>query len=286
MEFMPIRRKLLLLGLTCGFALALAPAAFADTVNLTRFSKTVSGIAPTGATSVTVDLLRNTVDANGNAVRQQVDTFTAPVPCASPCTAGQWSGSFATHAFSTGSDQVEVNYTGVPAETQVTIGGGKFLPTAGTSPANEVSLPAYAMDGCFGIASDGSDLEDQCTSKPFNVTINGTAVAGGPFTNTLPLATHVSNADAVVITQATTSGPTTVNLTDSAPLLTPIPVGQTGPQTNSMDEARCGAFLHQRGCVPEPRPGVVHALAGAGRHHHRDGDAHGASSARGIADQH
>src|SRR6202035_3511994 len=212
----------------------------ADTVNLTRFSKTVSGIAPTGATSVTVDLLRNTHDVNNAPVRQQVDTFTA-TPDA---TTHIWSGSFTTHAFSTTSDQVEVNYTGVPTETQVTIGGGRFLTTANTPPANEVNLSADAMDGCFGIASDGSDLEDQCTSKPFNVTINGTAVPGGPFTGTLPLATHVSNTDAVVITQATTSGPTTVNLTDSAPLLTPLPVGATvTPQTNSMPEASCAAFL-------------------------------------------
>ena len=95
-----------------------ASAAFAagPSVSVTQFSKTVSGVAPAGVTSVTVDLLRNNVNTSGAVVRNQVDTFTATV------SSGAWSGSFATHAFSGSGDQVEVNYTGGTPVTNPVLG--------------------------------------------------------------------------------------------------------------------------------------------------------------------
>lgn len=234
----PSWRKLVVLGLTWGFALALAPTAFADTVNLTRFSKTVSGSgAPAGATSVTVDLLRNTTDNTGKVIRQQVDSFTATIG------AGSWTGSFTTHAFSTGEDQVEVNYTGSGSLLQDTIGAGNFLSTASSPVADEVNFPADSIDGDFAVASNGTSMF--CSSScPFTATVNGGAVLNGS-SGSVTFSPAVTNADAILITETRTqgAGPTTVNLSDSAPALSPTPIGATGAQFTTMPQASCAAFL-------------------------------------------
>jgi hypothetical protein len=242
----PIRRKLLLLGLTCGFALALAPTAFAaDTVSLTRFSKTVTGIAPSGTTLVTVNLLRNTTDVNGNVARQAVDTFTA-----TPGTGGAWTGVFANHDFSTSRDQVEVNYAGSTAPAQVTIGGGSFLPTASSSTAEEIFFSANSIDGGYEVASDGTSMDcgGFCS---FTATVNGTALTPSTgsvdFTAAAPagIGRAATNADAITITETRTgfSFPTTVNLTDNAPGLSPLPIGATAPAFRFMAQASCAAFM-------------------------------------------
>ncbi|MDQ6777367.1 MAG: hypothetical protein M3071_14370 [Actinomycetota bacterium] len=230
--------------MTCGLVLALAPSAFADSVNLTRFSKTVSGVAPTTATSVTVNLLRNTTDASSNVVRQQVDTFTA-----TPDATHKWSGSFVTHAFSNGSDQVEVSYTPastLPNPTQVTIGGGNFLASSMSATANQIFLPANNIDGSFGIADNGSSLTCNSSCQPFTATVDGTA-APAPVANKITFTTPVTNANAVLITEtipATPPFPTTVTLTDTAPLLTPDAIGgPPAPFEQARSEASCSAFL-------------------------------------------
>jgi len=229
------RRFLLTLGLTCGLALAIAPLASADIVNLTRFSKTVSGTAPTGTTMVTVYLLRNTETATGTVVRQAVDGFNV-----APNGSLAWSGAFVNHAFSTDSDQVEVDYTGATSPTQVTIGGGEFLSTASTAPAEEIDLPADDIDGNCAVESTGADM--YCDLGSFTATVNGTA-APAPVGNYVTFTTPVTNASTVLVTETDTGSlGTTVNLTDSAPLLTPLPTGVTGPVISYMSEPSCGAF--------------------------------------------
>src|ERR1700716_4367955 len=88
------------LAFVLGLATASSAFAAADTVNLKRFDRAVSGTVPGFTGSVTVDLLRNTIDVNGASLRQQVDTFMATVDGA-----GNWSGAFSKHAFSTANDQ-------------------------------------------------------------------------------------------------------------------------------------------------------------------------------------
>jgi hypothetical protein len=223
------RRTGVIAGLALALPLALAQVAFADTVNLTRFSQAVSGTGATGATSVTVDLLRNSTDVHNNVVRGQVDTFTTPV------TAGAWSGSFTKHAFSGRNDQVEIDYTG-GATPQETIGEGLQLPTD----TNHFSVAADRLDGHIGIASDGMHMRVDAGSS-WSATVNGTTVptlAGNLFTFSAP----VTNGDAVLVT-ATFPDTTTVNLTDTAPLLTPLALGDTPPAINDRSDVNCSAYL-------------------------------------------
>jgi hypothetical protein len=215
-----------------------AQAAGADTINLKRFSKAVGGNAG-GPYGVTVNLLRNTIDGNGLVARQQVDSFTATV---NP--GGDWSGSFAKHAFAVAADEVEVNYTGVGAPPRVTIGAGHLLPSASASPAHVVGVSADQFATNAGIASDGSIADvSSCGCDPVTATVDGgppLADVGGIITFT----PHVTNTNAVFFSGTFTDGPTTVHLTDQAPLLSPVGVGQTPPvtQTNSSQPA-CTFYL-------------------------------------------
>ena len=100
-------------------------------------SRTVSGCnAPGGATQVTVNLLRNTLNPSDRTVtRNVVDTFTTPVVGAVPaifCTTGGWTGLFSTHAFATFADQVEVTYGGVPGVETFGADTGLTVPGANT----------------------------------------------------------------------------------------------------------------------------------------------------------
>jgi hypothetical protein len=224
-------------GLAAAAVLAFASTAAADTVNITRFSKKVSGTASSGVTSVTVDLLRNTLDANGQPVRTQVDTFTASVG-----SGGAWSGTFAGHAPSTALDQVQVDYTGGGAN--VTVGGGAFLPIASGSTAHDVTDPFDSEDGSFGLASDGKTLRcftGSC-SGGFTAAVDGTA-APAPVAGAVTFSTAVTATNAVTVTVPTTLGGTTVNLTDSAAMLTPLPSGVTGPVNSTRFEPACTAYV-------------------------------------------
>lgn len=232
------------LGLSCLIALFAASSALADTVNLTRFSRTVSGTAPSTATSVTVDLLRNTTDVNGNSVRQQVDSFTA-TPNAST---HNWSGSFTTHAFSTAGDQVEIDYSPSSLNpNQVTIGGGNFLPTASGPSANAIGIPADDLDGEIEIASDGSSLNCLCYAfTTYSVTRNGTpqSTPSSQSANTpYSFSPAVTDNDDVTVTGTVTASGTTLNLTDNAPLVSPLPSGATSPALFYMNQPACAFYL-------------------------------------------
>jgi hypothetical protein len=232
-----------LVGILAGAAcLIAAPSAFAivDTVNLTRFSKTVSGNTPGFAGSVTVDLLRNVIAADGTVVREQVDTFTAPVDGSF-----NWSGSFTKHAFSTGDDQVEVNYSGTPARMQVTIGGGRFLPSATIAGvSHKINARADRLDGRFGVASDGTTMNTgSCGCNPVTATVNGVA-APVPVSNKITFSSPVSNADTILITGSFSSLGTVAKLTDAAPLLTPLPADQTPPVTRNTLQPDCDFYLN------------------------------------------
>jgi len=255
-------RLVLGLGLVCACTLAFAPSAFADTVNLTRFSPTVSGTADAGVTGVTVDLLRNVIGTDGTVARTQVDSFSA-----TPDGSGNWSGSFPTHAFSNGGDQVEVNYTGASGANevpQVTIGGGRFLNSAfapgsgGNAGNEEFFLPADSLDGGFDIPSDGSSINyDNCCAsfgyQQFSATVNGNSVGNDGGSGTIPLSTPVGNGDTVVLTaqythQFSPGGSTTVNLTDMAPLLDVQLSGDAAlnppaPSEYTKNEPTCSAYL-------------------------------------------
>lgn len=227
---------------TCLLCLFLASNALAaaDAVNLTRFSKTVSGSIPGFTGSVTVDLLRNTQNSDGVTVRQQVDTFTAPVDGS-----GNWSGSFSKHAFAVGADEVEVNYAGTPGQQQVTIGEGNQLSSSQVSGASHrVHVSADTLDGNIGISADGSTLDASCNASCNNFTVKvdanpPTSDPGGSFTFT----PHLTNANTVIVTGTVTSGGTTVNLTDSAPLLDPPAADRNPTSSYSMPEPGCVFYL-------------------------------------------
>jgi hypothetical protein len=234
-----IRKVRLVLGLTCVFGLAFAQAAIADdNINLTRFSKAVSGQAPASFNgTVTADLLRNTLGSNGAVVREQVDSFVTTA------SAGSWSGAFATHAFATKGDEVEVNYSGSGAPPQVTIGEGALLPTA----TRTVDAPANGIDDNFGISSDGKLLGDGgCSCSSFSAIVDGVP-APAPVSGTITFTTPVSNTNVVTITGTFTSGATppitTVHLTDDAPLLTPVAAGAIGPQIGARSQPACSFYL-------------------------------------------
>jgi hypothetical protein len=215
----------------------------ADTININRFSKTVNGNSGVAGTGVTVNLLRNTTDANGVTVRQQVDTF--------PTTAdgtGAWSGSFTKHAFAVENDEIEVVYAGAGAPPKVTIGAGNLLPSATVSPAHVVNAPPNAIDGHLGISSDGMKLKDYSGGLTFSATVNGVA-APAPVGDTITFAAPVTNADTVRVSATFTDGTTTVTLTDSAPLVNIVPADQTAPFNTSMAQPGCVFYLVTREVV-------------------------------------
>jgi hypothetical protein len=229
-----VRRALL----GAGLCLLCGPAALAlaDQVHVTRFSKTVTGNAGAFSGTVTVNLLRNTRDADGIPVRQQVDSFTTTA------SAGAWSGSFTAHAFSTSGDQVEIQYTGAGAPAQVTIGSGVRLPSATVAPAHFVSFAANRLDGSVGISSDGATGRITCGCPPMTASVDG----GAPITAVGPSFTFspsVTNAKTILVTGTASGGGTTVTVTDSAPLLTPQPGGVTDPVTATSPQPQCTAYL-------------------------------------------
>jgi hypothetical protein len=231
-----LRRLCLALGLSGVLICVAASSAFAaaPSVSVTQFSKTVSGVAPAGVTSVTVDLLRNNVNTSGATVRNQVDTFTAPV------SSGAWTGSFATHTFSGPNDQVEVNYTGGSVTPNpVTIGAGSFLPSAsavnettGVQTASIVFLNWSNIDGGFFISFDGktlSCLDSSVCGGGFSASVNGgaaqTSATGAPLTFSTP----VKSTDSVAITLTRGDGfGTSVTATFKAPQLSVEALPQTG----------------------------------------------------------
>jgi hypothetical protein len=232
-------------GLAVLFCLLSAANALAaaDVVHVTRFSKNVNGTVPGFTGSVTVDLLRNATGANGAVVRNQVDTFTAPVGGG-----GVWSGAFTSHAFASDFDEIEVNYNGTPAQGQVTIGGGdaKFLASATVAPAHVVDAPPDRVDGTLAVQSDGLRMQiSACGCDPVSATVNGgppiAAVAG--FVN---FGSAVTNADTVAVTGTFTAGGTTVQLTDSAPLLSPQPVDAPSPFLNRRAQPSCDFYMTTR----------------------------------------
>jgi hypothetical protein len=231
-------------GLAPGAAVADAPYS----VNLTQFSKQVRGVAPPGVTTVTVDLLRNTLDATGKVVRNQVDSFTASVGAG-----GNWSGSFVSHMLSGAGDQVEVNYTPTPNETdtaigspaQLTIGTGNFLPTATVTDA-DTHLTAQAVDlsadglasleGDVWISPGGSAIGCDGCDSGFSVSVDGgapQAATSNPFTLTPsvsagePLEVTAPDPLAAENTQVTLSVPGP-QLSLAEPPFPSAPAGTTG----------------------------------------------------------
>jgi hypothetical protein len=219
---------------TCLLAAGLAPAASADTVNIAHFSKTVSGTVATGVTGVTVDLLRNTLDVNGNVVRNQVDTFTA-----TPDSNGKWTGQFATHAPSAAGDEVEVDYTG--GGSQVTVGGGNFLPLAASATGHDVAYPFDRLNGHIGVGSDGKAITCGNCGSGWSATVDGSAAPASSAAN-ITLSSPVTDLNVINVTDTVTSGGTTVNFTDGAPLLSVTEPNATSPVTNLMAEPDCIAY--------------------------------------------
>jgi hypothetical protein len=243
------RHKRLLLGsAVCLAFLASASSAFAagNTINVARFSKTVSGNTGTAyAGVVTVNLLRNTFDVKGVATRNPVDTCTATASGAT----GAWMCSFATHAFAGSEDLVEVNYaagSGAPTKLTVLIGDGRR--TAQTPPTPEnVTFGNGGLDGTFGIAAGGATLSDfgGCSCGSYTATVDGIA-APVPVAGVVTFTTPVTDANNVQITGKYTGGSgTTVNLMDGAPLLAVAPAGYAGmaPYNTSRSEPTCTFYL-------------------------------------------
>ena len=240
-------------------AASAASAAAPPSISLTQFSKTVSGVAPTGVTGVVVNLLRNTINASGATVRNAVDTF-GPVATG---TTGAWSGAFTTHAVSTDSDEVEVNYLGGSGvRTPVTIGGdgSNFLPSAfAVSPTNGAPTTAVAFiswgtdDFGFDLSYTGKTLtcvDPSACSNGFTVAVNsGTPTSSGG-TSSLNLSPAVSNtANLAITTQTTDSAGETINTTFPGPQLGVEELPLTGsyniqPQTKPITGVpSCQAYL-------------------------------------------
>jgi len=227
-----VLKRAALVGAFAMVGVGLAPAAAsADavpySVNITEFSKQVSGVAPPGVNAETVDLLRNTLDPSGKVVRNQVDSFMASVTAGS-----SWSGAFVSHEPSGLGDQVEVNYTPTPNETdpmiespqQLTIGSGHFLPSADQRDANGViSAESVQIDpgvaGTVSISPDGSTITCNDCSDGFQA-----SVAGGPpqqsSGDALMFSTPVTASQPVQVTAEDLSAENTqVNLSFPAPQL-------------------------------------------------------------------
>jgi hypothetical protein len=185
-------------------------------------------------TGVTVDLLRNTIDVNGNAVRNQVDTFTATLD-----SNGKWTGQFATHAPSGAGDEVEVDYTG--GGSQVTVGGGSFLPIAAAATGHDVSYPFDRLAGHIGISSDGKTITCGNCGSGWSASVDGSA-APAPSGQTTTFSSPVTDLNAVDVTDTVTSGGTTVNFTDGAPLLSVTEPNATNPVTNLTPAPDCIAY--------------------------------------------
>jgi hypothetical protein len=265
----PIRRKLLILGLTAGFALAAAPAAFAANnvpqVNLTMFGTVVSGTAPStasGFAGVTVYLLRNTRNpTTGVVTLNVVDTFAA-TPSA---TTGLWTGSFAAHRFAGGLDEVEIVYSGTPlpapptvadptptAPTQVTILGNSSLavPSA-SSPPGAIEIFPRSIDGNYSIDPTGATLTCLSSNCSEVSSVNGATPVAGVATDTLALSPAAVNTKATPITTSVTdfNSETVVTLTGSLPLLSlsiPVAGAPAGfpPDTQTVSSAPvCTAYL-------------------------------------------
>jgi hypothetical protein len=228
-----------------GLLLAAAPAALAaPEVDLTQFSKTVSGVAPTGVTGVTVNLLRNGVTGpTGSAVRGQVDTFNAPVATG---VTGTWSGAFTSHAFSGPNDQVEVNYLPAPSGSpaQLTIGDGNFLSTAsaqdpstGNRTAELLRFPTEQIDNGFFMTADGKTIfcnngffGNLCSG--FSATVgSGSPQTAPPGSNSVTFPTGVtgSNGNVTVKMKDAAFDGTIVTVTAPGPLLSVQQPGTTGP---------------------------------------------------------
>jgi len=219
--------------LACWFA---APSASADTINITQFDRTVSGDAgPAFTGTVTVDLLRNTVTTTGVPLREQVDSCTATGVSGG----STWQCSFAMHAFGQIGDQIEVNYSGTGApEPQVTVGFGAFAPTA----TDTVTVPAFDLDGDFGISSDGSYLTGGCEfCDSWTVNDGGTTLT--PVSDRVNFPTDVSNTTPVTITGIYDNGSgTDVNYTVNAPLLTPLTANDVASGTHVDEDDRQAPF--------------------------------------------
>jgi hypothetical protein len=168
-----IRRSCLILGAAGGLGLGLASSAMAASpplppwvINVTQFSKAVSGTAPTGATSVTVTLQRNGSDSRGagSPIVNKVDGCTA-----TPASNGTWSCSFASVPFDMTDDDVVVAYggtiandpptgagsaTNAPSPTQITILGDGANP-----PPNSETFDSSSNFVNEDVSIDGVDSD-------------------------------------------------------------------------------------------------------------------------------
>jgi hypothetical protein len=258
----PVIRRAALFGALATVGAGLIPAGAAASaspysVNITQFSRQVSGVAPPGVTSVTVDLLRNAENATGKVVRNQVDSFTAQVGAS-----GAWSGSFASHEPAGQGDQVEVDYAPIPNEVdpstgspgQLTIGSGYFLPNAdqrnasGVITAQTVALSPDISHGVW-ISHDGHTITcPACSGFQVSVDKGSPQITAG---DQLKFASPVTAGQSVQVTAPDAWAENTqINMSFPAPLLSlveqPLPGAPAGtpPVEDSITGLPyCNAYL-------------------------------------------
>ena len=144
---MSICRFVLLCSCVSAASLTLASTAFAAgaTVDITRYSTTVSGNVGSSTTGVSVVV---SIQRDGTTV----DT----APTVTTDTSGNWSATFPAHAPSDALDVVDVTYSGAGAPANSSYGDGV---------AGDGTVPGFGyFDGNASISANGSSGEVLCNN--------------------------------------------------------------------------------------------------------------------------